>query len=61
MAKLRPLGRVLLDLEPLLDEMCEHDLQMGDILVLVKSYLEIHQPDCVEEFEDGTKPVFSYK
>jgi len=57
---MRKLGSVLLELEPILDEMCDHELQMGDILALVKSYLEVHRPDCIEECVDGTVPVFFY-
>lgn len=61
MAKMRKLGAVLLDMEPLLDELAEqHDLQLGDILALVRHQLEMHNPDCIEEFMDGTKPVFFY-
>lgn len=61
MAKLRKLGKVLLDMEPLLDELAEdHDLQMGDIVALIMRHLEMHNPDCVEEFMDGSKPVFFY-
>lgn len=61
MAKLRKLGDVLLDLEPLLDEMVEgHELQMSDVLALIFRHLEMHNPGCIEEFLDGTKPVFFY-
>jgi hypothetical protein len=50
-----------LDLEPLLDELAEgHELQMGDILALVRSHLLIHNPDCVEEFLDGSEPIYVY-
>ena len=61
MAKLRKLGNVLLDLEPLLDELVDgHELQMGDILALVRSHLLIHNPGCVEEFLDGSEPIYIY-
>lgn len=61
MAKLRKVGDVLLELEPLLDELAEkHELQLGDILALVKHQLEMHNPGCIEEFSDGTKPVYFY-
>lgn len=61
MAKLRKAGDVLLDMEPLLNELADkHELQLGDILALVKHQLEMHNPDCVEEFLDGSKPVFFY-
>lgn len=57
---MRKLGKVLLDMEPLLDEMCDHGLQMGDILALVKAHLEIHRPDCIEEYTDGDSPEYYY-
>ena len=62
MAKLRPLGEVLLDLEPLLLEMVvQHDLQFGDVLNLVYGYLEVHCPGAKEEYDDdGKSPVFYY-
>lgn len=60
MAKRRKLGDVLLDMEPLLLEMVDHDLQHGDILNLVRGYLEVHAPGAKEEYEDGTEPEFYY-
>ena len=61
MAKLRPLGAVLLDLEPLLLEMVvNHDLQTGDVLNLVYGYLEVHCPGAKEEYDDGGNPMFYY-
>ena len=59
--RLRKCGDVLLDMEPLLLELAiGHDLQMGDILNLVRGYLEVHMPGCREEYEDGTTPIFYY-
>jgi hypothetical protein len=60
--KRRPLGTTLLDLEVILDEMVDcHDLQWGDILNLVRGYLEIHRPDAQEEYvENSGRPVFYY-
>lgn len=57
---MRKIGNVLLDLEPILDEMCDHGLQLGDILALVKSHIEIHRPDAIEEYLDGTHPEYFY-
>lgn len=57
---MRKIGKVLLDLEPLLDEMVDQGLQMGDILALVKAHLEIHRPDCIEEYTDGSNPEYYY-
>lgn len=59
--KLRPLGTILLDLEVLLEEMTDaHELQTGDILALVKSWIDIHAPHANEEYTDGTSPTFFY-
>ena len=57
---MRKVGDILLDMETLLDELVDHELQMGEILVLQKAYLEIHQPSCIEQYEDGTSPVYKY-
>lgn len=59
--RLRPVGDVLTDLEPFLLELgVTHALQHGEILNLVRGYLEIHIPGGVEEYEDGSKPIFFY-
>lgn len=60
MKKTRKVGDILLDLEILLDELCDHGLQWGDILALVLSYLMGHRPDAREEYEDGTHPIYFY-
>jgi len=58
---IRPVGSILLDIEPLLLELVvDHDLQHGDVYGLLKSYLDIHLPDHIEEYEDGTNPQFYY-
>lgn len=59
--KLRPVGQILLDLEPLLQELvCDHDLQWGDVLNLVRGYLEVHLPGGQEQYTAGGNPVFYY-
>jgi hypothetical protein len=58
--RVRPLGRVTADLEPLLLEMVDHDLQHGEILNLIRGYLEIHCPGAREEYTDGGSPEFYY-
>jgi hypothetical protein len=59
--KLRPLGDVLLDMELLLDEMLiHHDLQHGDVLALIYSHMQVHNPKQKEEYEDGTHPIYYY-
>jgi hypothetical protein len=59
--KIRPLGSILLDMEPLIQEaMDSHDLQWGDMFGVIHHYLMIHYPGSQEEYEDGTKPVYFY-
>lgn len=59
--KLRPMGKILLDMELLLEEMVDgHDLQRGDILALVDVWIQAHRPGAIEEYEDGTHPVMKY-
>ena len=59
--KLRPLGDITLDMEPLIQEMVTgHEMQVGEVLALVHAYLMIHCPDAREEYDDGSHPVFYY-
>lgn len=59
--KIRPIGEVLLDLEELLLEMVDtHDLQWGEILNLIRGYLEIHCPEAKEVYLNGDSPIFYY-
>lgn len=59
--KLRRLGDITQDMEPLLMEMAiDHDMQVHEILGVVLKYLQMHCPGSVEEYTDGTKPVHYY-
>lgn len=59
--RLRPLGHTLLDLEKILLEMTvDHDLQWGDVLNLVRGYLEVHVPGAQEQYTTGGSPTFYY-
>ena len=58
--KIRPIGDILLEMEPLILEMIDHNLQWGDILNMVRGYLEVHCPDAQEEYEEGGNPKFYY-
>lgn len=60
MKRIRKIGDVMLDMEPLLLEMVDSELQLGEILALVKAYVEIHARESIEEYEDGTSPVYYY-
>lgn len=59
--QLRPLGEITLELEKVLEEMTnDHDLQWGEILGLVHTWLNIHAPANQEEYVDGGSPVYYY-
>jgi hypothetical protein len=59
--KLRPVIDILLDLEDIIDELClDHGLQKGDVLSNVNTHVDVHLPDFVEEYLDGSHPVFYY-
>jgi hypothetical protein len=61
--KLRPLGQVTADMELLLQEMTDaHELQYGEIIALIFSWLEIHAPHAKEVYtEDGSSPSLIYR
>jgi hypothetical protein len=56
----RALGAVTADLEPLLFELVDHDLQHGEILNLVRGWLEIHAPGARERYDEGGSPLFYF-
>lgn len=59
--KIRRMGDITLDLEPLLEELIDdHDLQYYEVLALVRGWLETHRPNAIEEYLDGTHPVYQY-
>lgn len=60
--KLRPLGAITSELEPLLLEMTQlHEMQVHEVLGIVHAYLMVHCPGAFEEYEDGSgSPVFYY-
>ena len=61
MSKLRPMGDIMLDLENIVCEMADsHDMQKGEILGLVSQYIDVHLPESIEEYEDGTSPIYYY-
>lgn len=60
--KRRPLGKILLDLEILIDEAVDgHELQFGDLLYWLYGHLKIHRPDAQEVYtDDKNHPEFYY-
>lgn len=60
--QLRPMGCITLEMEKLLEEMTEdHDLQWGEVLGLVHTWLQIHAPQAQEEYVgSNNSPIFYY-
>jgi hypothetical protein len=58
--KTRSVGEIVLELEPLILELVDQDLEWGDILNIIRGYLEVHCPGAQEEYLDGSHPVFYY-
>lgn len=60
--KLRPLGQITGDMEPLLLEMaCQHDMQYHEILGLIHAYLLAHYPEGREVYTaDGSYGTYYY-
>ncbi len=57
---MRKVGQILLDMEPLLEELVhEHELQKGELLALISRWVDIHAPDSIEEYVDKS-PVIEY-
>lgn len=55
------IGDVLLELERVLDKMCDHGLQLGDIHALVHNHVWSHRKDAVETYvDDDSHPVLRY-
>lgn len=56
--KIRPLGEITDDLEPLWFEMvCDHKLQAHEVMGLFLTWAEVHYHDCIERYMDGTRPI----
>jgi hypothetical protein len=55
------MGEITCDLETVLGEMAwDHDMQLGEILALVKCWVEIHAPGAIEEYDEGGRPLYYY-
>lgn len=59
---MRKLGDIIFDLEALVGEMVQdHDLQRGDVLAIIFNYINVHQPESIEEYEeDDSNPIYFY-
>ncbi len=55
--KIRPLGKIMLDLEPLLFEMVEtHEMQLQEVFAQIYYWASVHYPDAIPEYLDGSAP-----
>jgi len=61
MTKLRPLGEITDDLEPLLQEFSDHKMQLHEIIGLISQYYETHDQSVFEEYADGTRPIYGHR
>jgi len=58
---MRKVGDIISDLENLCEELIvQHDLQRGDVLGIVYNYLTVHYPVSIEEYLDGSNPIYYY-
>lgn len=60
--KLRPLGQITSDLEPLYFEMLQdHDMQPHEVIGLFLQWQQTHLPQATEVYTlDGSNPTWSY-
>ena len=57
----KTIGKLMFQIEDIVTEMVEdHELQKGEILALISGYIDIHLPGAIEEYEDGSSPMFFY-
>lgn len=55
--KIRPMGRIMLDLEPYLFELfIDHEMQMQEVFAQFLAWAEVHCEGAIPEYLDGTKP-----
>lgn len=61
--KVRPLGEILLDMEPFIQEAMDgHDLQWSDWLHINLGYLNTHYPNHIETYTaDNKNPVLYFE
>ena len=61
MKKKETMGDIMLELEKVLDKMCDQGLQLGDILALVNGHIWSHRQDAIEVYNcDNSNPVLKY-
>lgn len=62
-ASIRKVIKPLLEMEPLLFELiCDHELQKGDVLALISTWIDTHAPEAIEVYteEKAGPPIFFY-
>lgn len=59
--KVRSLGNITADMEPLIEEMCvAHDMQWAEVMACIYAHLMVHHPASREEYTSGGHPEFYY-
>lgn len=60
---IRKVIKPLLEMEPLLFELiCDHELQKGDVLALISTWIDTHAPEAIEVYteKNAGPPIFFY-
>jgi hypothetical protein len=62
MIKMKRMGDVMFDIEEVIGKQMieKHDLQKGEALSLINDYIDVHYPGAIEEYQDGTNPIYFY-
>lgn len=61
--QLRSMNDIMLDMEVLLEELTDEDqqgMQTGEVLALIKNWIDVHAPQAIEEYLDGSNPKYFY-
>lgn len=55
------MGDIMHEFEAVIDKMAKiHDLQKGEVLALVSRYMDVHYPNSIETYHDGSSPFEFY-
>ena len=59
--KIEPMGDIMHEVEAIVTKMVEqHDLQKGEMMALFSQYIDVHFPGSIEEYNNGSNPVYYY-
>ena len=58
---MKTLGDLMFQVEDLVEQFVDvHDMQRGEIMALIDNYIVTHYPGAIEEYEDGSSPIYFY-